>query len=243
MSIINDALKKARRQNPDPQAGSPESENQPLQPKKRAGSRSTPKQHYAGLILVVLFLGLVGALGYVLYTEYLAEPDSSNTVAEEKPARDPKRKDAASGDAKETPEVRQAAKEEPTATEESADPAPAPPAAGRIRISSDQPAKRPAQPVEQSKDPKESPAVAADDSAGEDSASATVQRAPASLLSQISINGVMRSSAGDRILTNSGVYRIGDTLAAPSGYRIAEINETEVILEGPGSRRYAVPLP
>jgi len=238
MSIINDALKKARRQTPDPATESDDPENQPLKPKKRASSKAGPKQHYAGLILVVLFLGLVGTLGYVVYTEYLTEPESTDAAPEAKPTAAPKRANATSPDAEEAPEAGESGEKAPIATEEPANPSSAPSAGGEIRISSGQPTKSPSEPAPQPIDPEERPAVAE-----EESAPPTTQRPPASFLSRFSINGVMRSSAGNRILTNSGVYRIGDTLAAPSGYRITEINETEVILEGPEDQRYAVPLP
>ena len=70
-----------------------------------------------------------------------------------------------------------------------------------------------------------------------------VRRAPGQLLSQFTINGVMRSSTSTRIITNTGVYQKGDTISSPSGYVLEEIGENNVILRSPDGNRYTVPLP
>lgn len=234
MSIINDALKKARRQasetpGSEPLSQPPENESEPLKPRTRSGATQNSRKHFAGLLLVVLFLALVGALGYFVYTEFLAEPEPPEPTLTQPATPQPPA---------EQPSVTTAGEEAATPPEEEAPPTQPNPNDG-IRISPNEDKTVASQTVPTAE-------VSAPESATEEkkeAASTPIRLAPASVLGQFRINGVMRGSSGDRVLSSSGVYGIGDTLASPTGYSIIGIDDKQVILSGPDGVRYSVPLP
>jgi len=205
MSIINDALKKARREG-GPGNGTMHGEDDTvIRPRQQASRPPGIFTVLPALLMVVLFLALAGGLGYFLYKEYLAEDPAAETS--------PPAVETASVD------------DEPEAEPKVIAPPPEPEATaiesgkGLLIVS---PVEEEAQPS----DPVDLPTAS-----------------PPPELSEFQINGVMRGGSSVRVITNSGVYQIGDTVSAPAGYILEAIGESELTLRSPAGESYLIPLP
>lgn len=53
----------------------------------------------------------------------------------------------------------------------------------------------------------------------------------------------MRGGSSVRIITNSGVYRAGDTLKSPAGFTLQSIEDTHLVIRAPDGEIYQLPLP
>ncbi|MGE9290666.1 MAG: hypothetical protein ACQKBT_06740 [Puniceicoccales bacterium] len=197
MSIINDALKKARRE-----AGAQESPALPadenvIQPRKRVTAKQSIWMVLPVVFIFLLIFALLGGAGYYTYREF-SQSAPADTPADE----------AVSETAAEPEETTAPTLVEP----EPEDPEPA--ASG----STPEPSSPPAE----------------------------ILPAPtglAAVLEQMKINGVMRGGSSVRVLTNSGVYRVGDPVAAPAGFIVEEIGETTLTLRDPDGELYTILLP
>lgn len=233
MSIINEALKKARRE-----AGAKENLSEAeraesiIHPKKRIESKSNIQTVLPGFAMLFLFFGLLAGLSYFIYQEYFSEPESDPspaTVAKEA-APAPEEKEAPM-DRTASPQSNEP--ESPTVTKpeggvKPVEKPPAPPPVLTVAepIPSPRPAPTPSPEPQTTPPPSSEPSVA-----------------NVEILSQLEINGVMRGGSSARILTNSGVYRVGDQVRAPAGYIVEEIGEEQLILRSPEGDRYTLPLP
>ncbi len=233
MSIINDALKKARRQAAEP--GTPpspqptEPDDAPIQPRSTPSGKRPSHTLVPALFLVLLFLGLLGGLGYFVYTEYLASPGTA-------PAKEAQTAVAKTDRDEPKPKpVEDNATEPPSAPPSQAKPDPA----GKSGIVRSTVQALPKASPSEATTPNPTRIVERSSA----SVPVTPPAPPPELLSRFSINGVMRGGSGDRLLTNSVVYREGDPIASPRGFSIVEIKETTVVIAGPEGGTYSVPLP
>lgn len=82
MSIINEALKKARRGGDPASELSASPEDQVIRPRQRSSKPSGFQSALPTMLLLLVFLGLVGGLGYFLFQEYYAG-GQENTSSEQ----------------------------------------------------------------------------------------------------------------------------------------------------------------
>tara|TARA_R100000027_G_scaffold67657_1_gene67520 strand:+ start:4347 stop:4949 length:603 start_codon:yes stop_codon:yes gene_type:complete len=200
MSIINDALKKARRESVDSPPVPQKNEDGSIRPSRGSPAKSNTWIVLPAVFLVIIALGLIVVLGYLGYQEFYMKkvsPKPDSPTATEKAPNDPATEEEAPGEP------------EPSAA---ADPTPASPAPSTPTI---QEAPAEAMPPPQAAD----------------------------LFEDFEINGVMRRGSSVRILTNSGVYRVGDSLKSPMGFTLESIEDNVVILKGPTGELYQLPLP
>ena len=205
MSIINEALKKARREgNP---AGTPPDDETVIHPRQRASSGPGIWMILSAILVVLVFVALVAGLGYFVYAQYFGPTEDGDSFdppvtekmakpAEEKKSTSPEKPEKA--DPKGTLTVRSSS--EP-AEELRAEPSPPPPS----------------HPV--------------------------VVPATEEILSQFSVNGVMRGGSSIRVITNSGVYQVGDMVSSPPGFRVQSIGEDFLLLRSPDGNSHRIPLP
>ncbi|MFP4351687.1 MAG: hypothetical protein ACLFRP_01840 [Puniceicoccaceae bacterium] len=204
MSIINEALKKARREGTP--AGAPPAEETLIHPRRRSSSGPGIWMILSAVLVVIAFVALVGGLGYFVYTQYFRPAEA----AEPAPARSEM---AASPEEEEDPPP-----------EEPEKPAPA----GTLAVGSS------AAPENERRGETPEPPPA-----GRPAAIPATEE----ILSQFTVNGVMRGGASVRVLTNSGVYRVGDVVRSPPGFRIQSIEEDSLLLLAPDGNSHRIPLP
>ena len=210
MSIINEALKKARREAGARENVSSPAEETVIQPRTRVTAKSSPWMILPVLLLILAFLGLIGGLGYYAYTQFFAQPAEDGLkieFAEKAPAP-------------------------PAEAPSPPDPDPEPEPQTAVSSSVNLKPSSASQPVA----PESVPTAPS-------SAPASPIAAPPELLEEFEINGVMRGGSSVRVITNSGVYRTGDLISSPQGYKLEKIGDQHLTLRSPDGILYAVPLP
>ena len=205
MSIINEALKKARREGVP--GGTPPDDDTVIHPRQRSSSGPGIWMILSAVLVVIAFVALVGGLGYFVYSQHFRPTEA----AESAPPSPPAEMAAAVEEEKSTPP------EEPEKA--------APKGTLTVRPSAGPEKERRAEPPSS---PPSSPVVAP---------------VPEELLSQFSVNGVMRGGNSVRVLTNSGVYQVGDIVRSPPGFRIQSIEEDYLLLRAPDGKSHRIPLP
>ncbi len=216
MSIINDALKKTRRESRSPADLPPPEDETIIRPKVRTSAKPGIHMVLPAVLLVMLFVGLLGGLGYFVYHEYYAATEDESAASPQ--AVEPLESKAESPATEPVQNTSAAAALEPLQASA------IPPARVLPNRSLNQPVPTP---------PSSAPTPA----------STAPTPAPAGILSEFVINGVMRGGSAVRIITNTGVYRIGDTVTAPQGFILQDINESTLILRSPEGDLYSVTLP
>lgn len=188
MSIINDALKKARRNEAHQSLDISPGEHDPLHPKIRSGEQNMKFLFIPILILLVVFMIVSAGLGYIIYKEFFVD-----TVEETMP---------------DVPEV-----EESVIMD--------------VEIHSP----TPPEPLK------------ADGKDEADTEPTAPTLSPQEILDQLQINGIMRGGSHPRLLTQSGVYREGDTIRQPEGYQLLRIGENYLLLRTPAGEEKSIDLP
>jgi len=187
MSIINDALKKARRNAVVSPLEDDPLEDVTIHPKMRSSQPNMKFLFIPILLLLTVFMAVSVGLGYFVYKEYFH------------------------GLEKETQP------EEPTLPSPAiTEVEPLPPAVREMEK----------QPMEQTiPDPE------------------TASLSPREILDKIQINGIMRGGNHPRILTSTGVYRVGDMLRNPEGYQLIDIEESSLRVKSPDGEELVIDLP
>jgi len=189
MSIINDALKKARRNADMASFDGDETGDVTIHPKVLSHQPSLYFLFVPVLILLVIFMLASIALGYFLYKEYIHTPAEEITSTEKRSEE----------------QIIEMITPLPPITAETG---------GEEIVTSADP-------------------VNAD----------RLKLTPRKILDQLQIHGIMRGAANPGILTQTGVYREGDLLRAPEGYRLIRIEENHITVKSPDGHEQIIELP
>ena len=199
MSIINDALKKARREAGSRGEAASSSEEDVIVPRRRVAKKTGWKSLLPAFLLVIVFIGMVAGLCYFVYQEYFVESVDGEAPSDEVVV-------AENGESPTPPPADERDSPTPVRTEESS--------------------------------------VAAEAAqTSEERVEEVSGEAASSALSRIKVNGVMRGGNSVRVITNSGVYRVGDVLSDPAGFVLIEIGDNTLSVRAPSGEIYQVTLP